>query len=267
MTKNKLKNALAKYGSISSLYIAKERETGLQKGYAFFKVDSLITANRLVNTSLKIDGRTLFSQIKLPKNDTQVIKVEQNRVFVKGINISTTNSELHDHFSQYGEVKIVSKLYDKKKKKYRKIAFIDFMSEEGVKKSTCTPISTLKGSLITTTRYDRKMKPFNSFRSQIEENSKRVLKSSCLSSLTLKKSSSHSQPLGSSSTILKQEDSNQESTDQRSNLVCQLMAFFNDPKIFQTLQYKMSSNALKKVLKHSSNILESKDNMRFNRKR
>lgn len=94
-TLKELSVALSGYTPVKNLKLIQDRATGLNKGYAFFKVRSLEAASTLLTTDIIIRERVLQCQVKSqPGSRTPV-----HRLFVGGLPSWVTDHSLQLVFS------------------------------------------------------------------------------------------------------------------------------------------------------------------------
>lgn len=103
-TKKDIEETFMPICQLRNLQFRKNKYTGKHKGYAFFDVDSMDIANKLINMSHTLHDRKIHCDFK--NNDPEEKKLgERKRVFVGGLSKETTNDDLAKVFKKFGTVR------------------------------------------------------------------------------------------------------------------------------------------------------------------
>lgn len=130
LTNNDLDKAFRNYGEIENLYMPYDRATGASKGIAFIKYYKTSHAAQAMKDmhgqTMGPDHKSIKVLLASNKEDNDHIKEENiKRLFIVCCKTST-ESELNEIFSSYGEVDSVFLIKDKVTAENRGLAFINF---------------------------------------------------------------------------------------------------------------------------------------------
>lgn len=100
---------------------------GTNRGYAFFSVSDMKTAEGLIHNQHFLHGRKIFCDLKHASR-SQEKKSHQRRVFITGIARSITDDDISQHFSRFGKVRVAYTIKDIQgvRKNY---GYVDFYDE------------------------------------------------------------------------------------------------------------------------------------------
>jgi RNA recognition motif-containing protein len=128
------------YGEITDCVIMRNLDTGHSRGFGFItfadpsSVDKLFEAGEHV-----IDGKKLDIKIAVPRDEigrTEVTAPPKNRrtckIFVGGISLETSKSDLAEHFGKYGSIVETTVMVDRVSGRPRGFGFVVFQSEDSV---------------------------------------------------------------------------------------------------------------------------------------
>ncbi|XP_014281775.1 RNA-binding protein squid isoform X1 [Halyomorpha halys] len=132
-----LREHFSTYGSIDSINVKTDPNTGRSRGFAFivFKtaesIDKVLAAGDHVINNKKID----------PKK----AKARHGKIFVGGLSTELSDDDIKNYFAQYGNIVEVEMPYDKSKNQRKGFCFITFESEQVVAELLKTPKQTING--------------------------------------------------------------------------------------------------------------------------
>ncbi|XP_014253380.1 RNA-binding protein squid isoform X2 [Cimex lectularius] len=132
-----LREHFSSYGTIESINVKTDPNTGRSRGFAFivFKsadsIDKVLAAGDHVINNKKID----------PKK----AKARHGKIFVGGLSTELTDDDIKNYFAQYGSIVDVEMPYDKSKNQRKAFCFITFESEQVVAELLKTPKQTING--------------------------------------------------------------------------------------------------------------------------
>ena len=128
-TQKDLKDYFSKYGDVVSCTLKTEMETKRSRGFGFVVFTSSdIVEKALEEKDHKLNGRTIDPKRANPRRE--VCK----KIFVGKCDPSTAESDLKEYFSKFGKVEKVELPFDKVKDQRRGFVFIEYDSEDAVKK-------------------------------------------------------------------------------------------------------------------------------------
>ncbi|KAG8184875.1 hypothetical protein JTE90_016986 [Oedothorax gibbosus] len=134
-TQEKLEEYFSQYGEVVDSVVMKNNETGKSRGFGFITYkDPSCVAKVLCSGPHELDGRTIDPKVCSNRESQQNKKSGQHpKVFLGGLPLNCTETDLRSYFSRYGIVVEVVLMYDQEKKKSRGFGFLSFESEESVK--------------------------------------------------------------------------------------------------------------------------------------
>lgn len=128
-TQKDLKDYFSKYGEVVNCTLKTEMDTKRSRGFGFVVFpSSAIVEKVLEEKEHKLNGRTIDPKRANPRRE--VCK----KIFVGKCEPTTPEADLKEYFSKFGKVEKVELPYDKVKDQRRGFVFIEFDSEESVKK-------------------------------------------------------------------------------------------------------------------------------------
>ncbi|QQP35469.1 Uncharacterized protein FKW44_023703, partial [Caligus rogercresseyi] len=127
-----IQGAMETSGPIKEVRLAKSYN-GKSRGFAFVEfINSSSVSKALQRDNEILKGRPLYISECNPNKEGRSFKystsLEKNKLFVRGLNFSSTREEIQDHFSQYGALKEV-RLATFRNGKSKGIAYVDFENE------------------------------------------------------------------------------------------------------------------------------------------
>jgi len=133
-----LYDTFSQFGNILSCKVEMDKETAESKGYGFVHFESGDAAKQAIE---KVDGMQLAGQVVnvqafIPRTE----RIEHNKATftnleIKGFKEEVTEEDLNKFFAEYGEVKRVKLLKDRKNQPF---AFLDYSTHEAATKAIDT---------------------------------------------------------------------------------------------------------------------------------
>jgi len=139
VTKDELVLFFEKFGKVSSIVIPKNKKTGKSKGYAlinFFFEKEMKKVLEMKELELKGKKITVRKALNRKNASKETRELQKRKIFVQGLDSLTTEKELFNFFSLFGEIdrvlmgKVNSK-NNKKKSQNNRVAYIVMKTLEG----------------------------------------------------------------------------------------------------------------------------------------
>nr|XP_027093066.1 RNA-binding protein 1-like [Coffea arabica] len=152
-TEDVLREHFAKYGTVLSSVIAKDRLTGTSRGFAFVSFSDAAAVDLALQDSHEIRGRTVEVKKAIPRGEQHQSKQPQSRglgrnnrtdgsrsdnqfrtkkIFVGGLSANLTEEEFKSYFEKFGRITDVVVMHDNVTHRPRGFGFITFASEDAV---------------------------------------------------------------------------------------------------------------------------------------
>ncbi|BHF59203.1 Chromatin assembly complex, subunit 3 [Sparganum proliferum] len=138
-TIEKLKFYFQKYGEIKNSLIMRDIITKKSRGFGFVTfVDPSVVESVLNDAPHTLDSKRIEPKIAVPKQTA--MKVIANalsrtkKIFIGGVATSTTEEELLNYFSAFGNIECCELMMDKTTNRHRGFGFVTFESEESAEK-------------------------------------------------------------------------------------------------------------------------------------
>ncbi|KAG1663848.1 Heterogeneous nuclear ribonucleoprotein 27C [Nymphon striatum] len=146
--RDSLSNHFSKYGEVVDCVVMKDNGTGKSRGFGFvtFKEPSVVQ-NILRDTHL-LDGRTIDPKPCNPRSVQLQKKASNFKIFLGGLPLDITETDLKNFFGNYGHVTEVTIMYDQEAKRCRGFGFLSFDSEQSVKKACHDHFVHIKGKQV-----------------------------------------------------------------------------------------------------------------------
>ncbi|XP_046385900.1 squamous cell carcinoma antigen recognized by T-cells 3 [Ischnura elegans] len=129
-----IKETLSKCGTVTDIRLVKDFK-GRSKGYCYVEFSSLEEAGKALEMDREIlNGRPMFISKCDPDRQTRQVafrystELEKNKLFVKGLPLSSTKEDLKNLFSPYGTLKDV-RLVTYRNGHSKGLAYVDFEDE------------------------------------------------------------------------------------------------------------------------------------------
>ncbi|CAI9724802.1 nuclear ribonucleoprotein A2 homolog 1 [Octopus vulgaris] len=134
-TEDNLRNHFGKWGDVVDCVIMKDSTTHKSKGFGFvtFKdpVSLDMTQKERPHT---IDGKVVDTKRAMPRDEAQENKVTVNKMFVGGLDESTSEEQVREVFCAYGEVEKIEMIKDRTTGKPKRFCFVTFDDHDCVDK-------------------------------------------------------------------------------------------------------------------------------------
>lgn len=125
-----LRTVFEQYGFVEDLYMPRDRNTGDSRGVAYIKFNKTSSAaaaiQDLQSKPLKINNKPLKVMVASNKHDSNSTNEERyRRLFIKVLK-DVSESEIYDHFSNFGDVDSVYLQKDKATDKCKGFAYVHY---------------------------------------------------------------------------------------------------------------------------------------------
>lgn len=167
-TEESLREHFGKFGTVARVVIAKDRQSGAPRGFAFVS----FTDYSAFNNALQVEhhhilGRTVDVKRAIPRGEQFQIELQESRglirnsrsngngrnseqlrtrkIFVGGLSANLTEQEFRNYFEQFGRITDVVVMHDSLTRRPRGFGFITFDSEESVENVMMTSFHELGG--------------------------------------------------------------------------------------------------------------------------
>lgn len=151
------------YGTVHSVEVSRDPETGISRGcgfvtmgsiteakYAIAALDGSDVAGREMRVKFSVDmvsGRKNVEALNSAPKKNLVFE-SPHKIYVGNLSWSTRPQDLREHFSQFGTVVSTRVLHDRKRGKNRVYAFLSFSTADEVKAATKADGSEFYGRVI-----------------------------------------------------------------------------------------------------------------------
>lgn len=145
-----LENHFSKFGFIFDVIIIRNRATGGSKGYGFISCNCYKTYQRIINTDHIINDRAIDCHASFKKLDDPE-KFQENankKIFVGGISSETSDKDLFNYFSRFGNVRQAYVIKDPVSKRSKKFGFAIMKDQESVDSVLAVSCHSIKGLAI-----------------------------------------------------------------------------------------------------------------------
>ncbi|KAA8538265.1 hypothetical protein F0562_027912 [Nyssa sinensis] len=164
-----LRDHFTKYGDVVASVVAKDRQTGSSRGFAFVSFSDPSAVDRALQDSHVILERTVDVKEAIPRSEQHQNQQQQNRglsrnnsringrsneqirtkkIFVGGLSPSLIEEEFKNYFEKFGRITDVVVMHDSVTKRPRGFGFITFDSEEAVEDVMQKRFHELSGKLV-----------------------------------------------------------------------------------------------------------------------
>ncbi|KAF3659854.1 RNA-binding protein 1 [Capsicum chacoense] len=147
-----LKEHFSKYGSVVSCVIAKDRETGRPRGFAFVTFSDSSAVDLALQDAHEILGRMVDVKKAIPRseqhqhqqqnsrglnrnittNGRSNVQFRTKKIFVGGLSANLTQEDFKSYFEKFGRITDVVVMHDNVTHRPRGFGFITFDSEDAV---------------------------------------------------------------------------------------------------------------------------------------
>ncbi|KAL6572560.1 hypothetical protein OROMI_013518 [Orobanche minor] len=167
-TEDILKDHFDKYGTVLSSVIAKDRNSGQPRGFAFVTFSESSAVERALQESHQILSRTVEVKRAIPRSEQQSQQLHNRglsrnisrtngssndefrtkKIFVGGLSANLTEDEFRSYFAQFGRIIDVVVMHDNMTHRPRGFGFITFDSEDSVEEVMQKNFHELTGKLV-----------------------------------------------------------------------------------------------------------------------
>eukprot|EP01029_Cantina_marsupialis_P030702 TRINITY_DN840_c0_g6_i1.p1 TRINITY_DN840_c0_g6~~TRINITY_DN840_c0_g6_i1.p1 ORF type:complete len:694 (-),score=179.57 TRINITY_DN840_c0_g6_i1:332-2413(-) len=134
-----LRKYFSQYGQLTNCVVMRDSATKVSRGFAFVRFQNKSDADMVLSIrNHQIDGREVEAKLAVPPKGTTEIPQACGpilKLFVGGLNYSTTKETLHDYFSQFGKVVQAQIVYDHNTKTSRGFGFVIFSDPRGTQEA------------------------------------------------------------------------------------------------------------------------------------
>eukprot|EP01084_Bolivina_argentea_P175537 303956_1 len=127
----------AKYGELEDCVLIREKNTGESRGFGFVTYKDKAVSEHVAKQQLYLDGRRLDPKPSISRFSMDKIHEHRNqttKVFVGGLHDDTSEAELSEHFSGFGEVLEINIMYDRFTNAPRGFGFVTFKEPDVAQK-------------------------------------------------------------------------------------------------------------------------------------
>jgi RNA recognition motif-containing protein len=145
-----LANFFQSYGLVEEAFIIYDRYSGRHRGFGFVTfADSSSVDKVLADEDLELDGRKVDCKIAIPREQLGGSSGLQRtrKLFIGGLSPLTSEEQLKDHFSQFGNVANAVIMIDRGTNRSRGFGFVTYDSEDAVD-SVLSRTHTINGKVI-----------------------------------------------------------------------------------------------------------------------
>jgi RNA recognition motif-containing protein len=140
----------SRFGEIKDAIIMRDKSTGGSRGFGFVTfADSSSVDKVLADEDLELDGRKVDCKIAIPREQLGGSSGLQRtrKLFIGGLSPLTSEEQLKDHFSQFGNVANAVIMIDRGTNRSRGFGFVTYDSEDAVD-SVLSRTHTINGKVI-----------------------------------------------------------------------------------------------------------------------
>ncbi|XP_059279466.1 RNA-binding protein 1-like [Lycium ferocissimum] len=163
-----LNEHFSKYGTVVSSVIAKDRETGRPRGFAFVSFSDPSAVDKALQDTHEILGRMVEVKKAIPRSEQHQSQQQSNRglnrncrtndrsndqfrtkkIFVGGLSANLTQEDFKSYFEKFGRITDVVVMHDNVTHRPRGFGFITFDSEDAVEEVMQKNFHELSGKLV-----------------------------------------------------------------------------------------------------------------------
>ncbi|OIT29822.1 PREDICTED: RNA-binding protein 1 [Nicotiana attenuata] len=174
-TEQMLKEHFSKYGTVVSSVIAKDRETGRPRGFAFVSFSDSSAVDKALQDTHEILGRMVEVKKAIPRSEQHQQQSQQQqqqnsrglnwnsrtngrsndqfrfrtkKIFVGGLSANLTKEDFKSYFERFGRITDVVVMHDNVTHRPRGFGFITFDSEDAVEEVMQKNFHELSGKLV-----------------------------------------------------------------------------------------------------------------------
>ncbi|KAK3004043.1 hypothetical protein RJ639_018355 [Escallonia herrerae] len=167
-TDENLRSHFGKYGTVVGSVIAKDRNTGSPRGFAFVSFSDPSAVDKALQDTHNILGRTVEVKKAIPRSEQNQSRQQQQsrglsrnsrsngrsdefrtkKIFVGGLSANLTEEEFRTYFEKFGRITDVVVMHDNVTHRPRGFGFITFDSEDAVEDVMQKSFHELTGKLV-----------------------------------------------------------------------------------------------------------------------
>ena len=146
-TEADIEQHFSRFGFVFDIFIIRNKESNLSKGYGFISCNNIKTYERILETEHHINGRLIDCHSSFKRlDDPDKFKENANKkIFVGGVSLETSDEDLSAYFSQFGPVRQAYVIKDPATRKSKKFGFAIMKTQEGVDKVLKQEIHIIRG--------------------------------------------------------------------------------------------------------------------------
>jgi RNA recognition motif-containing protein len=136
-----LKTTFEKFGKLIDCIVMRDSYTNRPRGFGFITFEDPRNVDKVLSAGkIEIDGRTIDAKAAIPRNEGKNPQdLKTKKVFVGGLGLTTTETNIKDYFSKFGAVQEVQLMHDGVTRRPRGFAFVTFGDEDTVEKVVQKP--------------------------------------------------------------------------------------------------------------------------------
>lgn len=134
-TDESLRDHFSSYGDVESARVA-TNESGRSRGFGFVTLKDKENVEKALGSSHSINDWQFFAR---KQNEKSSAELSSATVYVSNISKETTEDELREHFSQFGEIKGLRIPRVPRTKERKSFGFVEFHSREEARKAIQAP--------------------------------------------------------------------------------------------------------------------------------
>ena len=145
-----MKRYFQKYGIVTDAILMRDKFTGAPRGFGFVCFEDKRVVESVLKDSHSLDGRNIdtkpaFAQANQPGGRGRSggangsSPIESCKIFVGGLALAVTETELNQYFAQFGTVTGSLVMYDRSTQRSRGFGFVSFDDKSAVAKVLATP--------------------------------------------------------------------------------------------------------------------------------
>jgi len=149
-TEVSLKDYFSQWGDIKDCVVMRDSQSKRSRGFGFIKYKSKESVDDVQNNRPhKLDERDVETKRAMPKDDyNSTTHSTVKKMFVGGMKDDTTEQQIKDAFSQYGDVEQVEMIKDKATGKTKGFCFVTFNDYDPVDKCVLKKKINLNGKMV-----------------------------------------------------------------------------------------------------------------------
>lgn len=130
-----IKETFAKYGTVEKVFVAKNKETGKNKGIAFVTMSTEAERDAAIEAlnEKDLDGRIVYVNKAKPRGTRNGSKSNLTKLYIGNIAFDTSAEDLTSVFSEYGELNNVYLPVDRFSGQPRGFAFLEMEKDAAEK--------------------------------------------------------------------------------------------------------------------------------------